>query len=155
MSVLSGCVSAANVTSPVEWTEPGWFAQVRMEQENYNVSFQNCLQELGVSSKIIPGPFAPTVGSVVDGIPRSPERERVEHEAVDHCFDALPRPEYWSLPLDQVAYQRMLDSRYCIIDQGFEIPEPPSLERWLDIGGQWSAHGFVLHDVSFDEFLEL
>lgn len=65
-------------------------------------------------------------------IPRSIE-ERLQAASAD-CNVRVPVPEYKSSVFGDAAYRRMIELLECIAAQGFETPDPPSLEAWLESG---------------------
>lgn len=146
--ILTACGQEASAYAGELDTEPEWFAQVRAEKAEYDQKFLECLAERGAGgwARIVPGPMSPANLSEDGPIPPS------ESAASRYCFDTVPWPSYWDWPLDEIAYQRMIQSRECVIRHtGMELAEPPSLERFLEMQGRWSAQGQVMRTLSFEE----
>jgi len=131
---LSGCAPSATSPGGSEstWTEPGWMAQARQADEEYQTRMMSCLSESGVVG--IPGLGGAIVleGNVPENL------VDLQSEVFDSCAAEIPAPERWNAALDDNAYQRMLDVRTCIIDQGYELPEAPSAEVWMQ-SESWEA----------------
>ncbi len=52
-------------------------------------------------------------------------------------------------------YQRQLDAAACLESEGYALPDPPSLDAFIDSGGRWSAYAFVPDQISGDEWNRL
>lgn len=146
--VGAGLVLAACSPSPSgdrddvsEYIAPGWMAQARQEVEAYQSAMMSCFAEFGVEGDPTPG------GEVLvsyrggeDG-ELAPGVEQLVENALTECSERVALPSLWTAPADADAYQRMLDSRDCLIAQGYEMPEPPSLDAWTESGfAAWNPY---------------
>jgi len=148
--LLAGCaIAAPNGSAQATWVEPGWMAQVRAENEETETKWIDCLASFGIEG-------TPTVGvgwAVALGHEDDPpEVQALRATASRECREQLGFPQLQSLPVDSQAYERMLDTRECLIAQGFDIPTPPSESAWIDDGGFWNPFEIILdfHSQDFD-----
>jgi len=157
--VLSACATSPGLIEADQWVEPQWFSQVRQEQQELSSWALDCLAEFGVVGEVPIG--SGIVGTSTDDA-FSPEAA-LARTAMKECWERLDQrfqqmeqlPIFWDSPLNEAAYNRMLDTRECVIRHGFEVPEPPSLERWIAISGGWGAYGFINPLLTRDEAIEL
>ena len=146
----------------VDWVEPGWVAQARQEIEEYQNAFVACMRANGADAEVSIGGVVSGFAVTIDGDGRPiPGIEEVLLEATDICGD-IPSPEHWGLPMDEQAYERMLDVRECLIAHGYEVSEPPTLEMWLGQGpsNAWNPYlnlfpGHAASPLSDDELIAL
>lgn len=61
-----------------------------------------------------------------------PGQEELALAAGEACRDLVEAPALWQTPPDAVAYEQMLDVRRCLAAHGYETPEPPSEDVWLE-----------------------
>lgn len=136
-ALLTGCApddDEAPRTAP-DWVEPAWMAQVRQQDEAFQAAMIACYAEYGLEAVRSVGGGNVGFLNLADEsgqIPRSIE-ERLEAASAD-CNVRVPVPEYKSSVFDDAAYRRMIELLECIAAQGFETPDPPSLEAWLESG---------------------
>lgn len=138
---LAGCSQSGNRDDVSAYIAPGWMAQARQEVEEYQSAMMACFAEFGVEGDPTPG------GEVLvsyrggeDGELAPGVQELVE-TALTECSERVALPSLWTAPADADAYQRMLDSRDCLIAQGYEMPEPPSMEAWIESGfAAWNPY---------------
>lgn len=141
ITMFSGCVTDSEQgASAGDWVEPGWVAQFRQDMEEDANAWIACFAEHGVEAVMgpsftvgIPGPY-----------PTPPGWTELLDQANDVCWERLGQHRWHRVPIDAAAYQRMLDSRDCLIAHGHEIPEPPAMEVWIEGDGQqwdrWNPH---------------
>jgi len=162
--LLSACATPAEAFSPVDWVEPGWMAAARQSVEEYQTAFMACLAERGVV-----GVSSLTSATVGISAPRGADGnfDRALHDlgtaANNYCLETIPWPEHYPQPpnftihTSPEAYERMLDVRNCLIAHGIEVPEPPTMERWMESSMPWSPwntpdimqrHELFLHELS-------
>ena len=93
------------------------------------------------------------------------------HSHVKACYDAIAPPIQFSEQQITRRYHLELEAMTCLRDQGYGIPDPPSLDVYIETfppsGGRifsdgdmfffWSAHGFVTPNtgVSQEEYERL
>jgi len=160
--IMAGCASPQPLeNSHSVWVEPDWFAQAREERDAIANWSRECLTQYGGTAQ----------NHIASGLPFNSDVETTEEEhaaiteaiesgvhPMEVCFrsflDSDAFPSFWN-QLDEASYQRMLDTRECVIQHGYAIPEAPSFERWVATFGQWGAFGFINSEISFDEAVEL
>jgi hypothetical protein len=150
LTVSGGCASADNglqeetaagQSPSAGWTEPGWMAQVRQEDEIYQAGMMACYAEYGLS------PVTSMGGGV--GFVNLPDDEATSalmDKASADCNARIPLPSHTvNKALDDAAYQKMLDTRACIVAHGYEVPDPPSAETWKDspMFDAWNPYQFL------------
>lgn len=103
-------------------------AQVRQEAEEYQSGQIACYAGYGLTAvKTMIG----TVGFV--DLPQDPATQALVDEASADCNARFPLPEFMNnRVLDDAAYQKMLDTRECIVAHGYSVPDPPSAETWKE-----------------------
>lgn len=132
---LAGCSATGEPDKTVPaWVEPGWMAQVRQQNEEHNNAMIVCFAEYGIG--VVAGIGAPGVvflSPTGDDGQLPPGFEDVLRAAADDCNARIPLPDHADVHVfDDAAYERMLDTRACLIAHGYDVPEPPSLETWKD-----------------------
>ena len=141
MLPLGACASQADaVDFEAIWVEPGWFAQYRQDLEEHALLYTACFAEHGIET---------TIGGT--GLPEFPVLDLLDpaSEALGalftyagyDCFHRYGMLSWWSMPVDAQAYQRIIDSRSCLVALGYDVPEAPPLEIWLEMDGDWNPHG--------------
>lgn len=108
-----------------------------------------CLNELGFSAQVLQG------GVTLDVV--SPEQTPALREAMMVCeFRHAVDPRVATQPLPREAAQRQYEhwvqSLDCIREEGYDPPEPPSLEVWLgeyyvDTVNHWDPYIVAAHDA--------
>ena len=139
VGLLGACGQGATADGgPGGWAEPGWVAQFRQEMEEDQAAWIACYAEFGVEASADPsgGVSLP----IIEG-PVPPGLLELWEDAGMECFARLGQFRQWALPLDGAAYQRMLDSRACLVAHGHDVPEAPAEEVWIEEGGDWTPHG--------------
>jgi len=123
------------------WVEPGWIAQVRQANEEYQAGQIACYAEYGLT------PVKATGGEVLfENLPNDPGTQALLETAGVDCNARVPLPAFKNdKTMDAAAYGRMLDTRNCIIAHGYTVPEPPSMETWIDSGpsSAWNPYSYV------------
>ena len=153
--MFSGCATASEADASVGgWVEPGWMAQFRQEMEEDAIAWVNCYAEFGVEAFIGPS-FMVLFPSDYVNDPTLPARSELRAKADMECFERLGQMRWWAVEIDVDAYQRMLDSRDCVIAHwpDVPIPEPPSAEAWIEDHGQWNPHRQWFHAMGQDRSL--
>jgi len=140
-------------------------AQARQQLEESQNALISCYEANGMAGYVDVG-----IGGVVAfGWERNPDGSdppglRELAAAADEACAGIPQPEFWNAPIDQNAYERMLDTRRCLIAQGYAIPEPPSSEVWLeqDQASAWNPYSVLMDrsdpnriEITNDELREL
>ncbi|ACZ30612.1 hypothetical protein Xcel_1584 [Xylanimonas cellulosilytica DSM 15894] len=120
-----------------EWVEPGWMARARQDVEEYQAAMVACLEEHGVFAHVGVG------GPVLPGVTRPREDAEatgfdIEGDAQRRCGEAIPEPSHWVEQHGPEDYERMLDVRACIVAHGHDLPEPPSMDVWLETEFPWN-----------------
>jgi len=115
-------------------------AAARAETEEYTSRFSSCLDEFGVTYDVAAGGAVTTVTRVDESGQAPPGIAELNTLAMTECDERVPPPSSWSAPADEDAYRRMVDVRNCIVAQGHDLPEPPSLEVWLDQHRPWMPY---------------
>lgn len=139
-AMMTGCTAVdSDADHDAAWVEPGWMAQLRQDKEEHQLEMLACFGEQGVQATAL------AAGDVVV-THESPSPAGVLElidEAMMACHEQVGGLSWFSLAIDDAAYQRMLDSRACLIAHGNMVPEPPSLDVWTQDGGLWNPHGQV------------
>ena len=157
--IVSGCAAQSSAEADAtEWREPEWFAQVRSYWEYGRNWFAECLAEYGVVGDEVIGSGLATVTS---GPEKSPEEHEARSAALWACSDRydyeVPENEqpFSDEPIGEAAYLRMLDTRECVIHNGFDIPEPPPMDNWIAMQGRWGAFGVINPSLTREEAIAL
>jgi len=103
-------------------------AQVRQENEEYQAGQIACYAEYGFTA-------VASMGGEVGfwNVPNDAATQELLDAAAADCNARVPSPSYQNdKTLTAAAYGRMLDTRACIIAHGYDVPEAPSLETWMD-----------------------
>ncbi len=132
--VLTGCETRDDGPPAVAgWAEPGWMAQVRQADEEFQAAMISCYAEFGLEGvrgigggTVLMANLADETGQISAGV-----QARVD-AAAEECNARVPLPEHQAWAFDGAAYQRMIELRECIVARGFEVPAPPSEELWKD-----------------------
>jgi len=144
---LTGCTATqGGPTVTSTWVEPGWMAQVRQENEVYQSGQVACYAEYGFTA------VKEMSGSVgFWNVPNDPATQALFETASADCNARVPLPAYQdNKTLDAAAYERMLDTRACIVAHGFAVSEAPSLEVWMDsdVSSAWNPYGNLATPLS-------
>lgn len=154
-SLLAGCSGSPDGTAEsAKWSPPAWFATQAQALEELRVGLQSCMDDEGWNVTI------DDRGGIVDMIPR--DQMDAISAALDECYDTagydvsasaiktLTRDDYISW------YQANLDTRDCLVAQGYDISEPPSQDAWVDKmladTERSSTTGDVSHVPSWDPY---
>src|SRR5699024_1418245 len=150
---LSGCSfseeSEDESSSSDEWREPGWMAEARQTQEEEASKIQTCLDEKGWDVEKTEDSSL----SVPEGL--NDEQKTLFFETIGDCSDEVlddfeNTDEAW-----QIKYDRALDTRDCLEDEGHKIPAPPSKDAWVKAGkgnqDLWTPFQFVIDKISSGE----
>ena len=139
----AGCASGPeDPWGDVAWEDPGWMAQARQEVEEFQNAMMSCLAERGVRGIVTFGAVV-GVGGPFDPADLPPGTEVQMATAQQDCLEIVPQPSVWTTPADAAAYQRTLEVRECLIAHGFEIPEPPAMEVWVEMEIPWNPWATV------------
>lgn len=133
--LLSGC-GGQDGSAPVSE------APAAAAVEEYGPGMQRCLGEAGYEVQVmadggIRGQVHPDQMSVFDEVHKACETEVSGHlvqEASDDQFRTL--------------YTQRLALKDCLTAEGFTISEPPSVQVFIDSGGQWQPYADVATDSS-------
>ncbi|MDR0481865.1 MAG: hypothetical protein LBH13_01690 [Cellulomonadaceae bacterium] len=107
-------------------------ARARQESEEYDRQWEACLSEFGVESvTMVGGGVAMNIATDDDGN-QLPGQEELVHVASEACEDRIERPASLDGTNTPEAYAKTLEVRACVIAHGFELPEPPSQEVWIE-----------------------
>lgn len=63
--------------------------------------------------------------------------------------DELTPAEY------EAGYDALIENWECIIDEGYDLPEPPTYQAWMDIGAAWNPYADLPESVTGDELVAL
>ncbi|MDR2929969.1 MAG: hypothetical protein LBV06_03565 [Propionibacteriaceae bacterium] len=111
----------------VPYAEPGWMANTRADIEREGGFMVSCMAEQGWTLVI------ESDDSWSSGTELAEEQYELWSDSIDKCVTSLssetpePGEAEW-----RVRYQHMLDTRACLIDQGYDITSPPSEDAWVD-----------------------
>jgi len=155
ITALAGCSSPTAATRAAEWTEPAWFSAARADTAHWRNWWADCLAQHDVQgNEVIGDGWVEIITD--DNTTEDWSATLVAFETCGALFDELDqRPIFGNASLDEAAYQRMLDTRECVIHQGFDIPEPPNLEMWIAMQGRWGAFGWINSDLTREEAIAL
>jgi len=113
-------------------------AQFRQDVEAFQLAYLACYAEHDI---IAPGD--PTGWPELTWDVTEIGRQEIIEQAIADCGARLGTLDWFDQPLDATRYQRMLDSRECLIADGHDVPPAPSQDVWIEQGGQWNPHGEV------------
>lgn len=139
--LLTGCgESATSRATSAPYVEPGWMADVRAQTEEYEAAFVACLR--GQGQDVEPGAVAVRVPTDAEGRPL-PGAVDSARTANQHCAEQVSDPAFYGSVDLGAEYERLLDVRDCLHDQGHVIPDPPSKDAWIEVAardqGDWWA----------------
>ena len=143
--LLVAACSADSALSPVnaDWVEPGWVSQARQEIEEYRTAFVSCIEENGGQADVAIGGNVSIFTQLFDNEGREiPGALDIASQISDTC-SSIPGPVHWGLPMDDAAYDRMIDVRECIVAHGFEVSQPPTREVWLEQGPSFAWNPYT------------
>jgi hypothetical protein len=107
-------------------------ARARQESDEYDRSLTACFTEFGVESFPIVGGGVAT-GTTLDADGNYPPgQEELINTALEECDKRVQPPVSRASSLTPEAYAKTLEVRACVIAHGFELPEPPTLDVWLE-----------------------
>ena len=129
MLTACGSNNTDGVQEDVAYAEPGWMAEVRAQEEEYGRAGAACIRAQGLEPSA-DDEFSITYKGVPDN-PAPPEIDAAHDAALETCSEQIPPPAY-TANSPEAEYDRILDLRACLIDQGYEIPEAPSLDVWTE-----------------------
>lgn len=142
--VIAACSAADDGLEPIPgWEEPGWMAQVRQQDEEFQSAMIACYDEYNFDAVRSIG--GGSIGFI--DLPADPATQELFEQASTECNARVPLPEYsLDTTLDDAAYERTLELRECIIAHGYDVEEPPSAAVWKDSGLQhaWSPYQELL-----------
>lgn len=139
-SLLAGCSAVSPLADDdTAWVEPGWMAQLRQDKEEHQNQWLSCLEEHGLQGTAL------AAGDVVvqHQVPTPAGLDELTSAAMMDCSERLGGLSWFTLDIDEAAYERMLESRACLMALGHPVPEPPTLEVWVQDHGLWNPHGKV------------
>ncbi len=119
-------------------------AQARQQEEEYQAAMVSCLAGYGVKGIESVGGTVGTGGVTDANGNLDPGLEKLNEQASTACNAQVPAPDLWTAPLDDAAYQRMLDVRQCVIAHGYPVPEAPSEETWKEQQGPWNPYQVLM-----------
>ena len=152
--LFGGCAGAAGAGEQADWSrwqEPGWMAQMRQYKEQHFLAMTECLDEFGVRG-------VPVIGTGNVAVGHSDPAINQHHGvALRECVERIGEAGwvYSMHRIDAESYLRMLDTRQCLIHLGYEIPDPPSVDVWIQNRGFWTPHRYVFSSMSLDHFAHL
>lgn len=147
--VLSACGAGAVADQQRgEWAEPGWTAQFRQEMEEFNLELVACYGDHGVEVTKSP---SGGVDLPVITLPAPAGLEELIDNAITACMERVGVLHWMTLPPDEAAYRRMLDSRECLIAHGHDAPAARAFDVWAENDGEWNPHGVVYDGRPFPE----
>ncbi len=128
LTVVTGCgTSSATDSLPEDYPGP-------TSREESDQIFMDCLAERGWEVEQMPdGGFTP--GEIPD--------EQVEewNGATTECWEhANVRPENFSQNEWEEWYGNTIETSRCLEAEGYSLPEQPTLQEFIDGGGEWSPY---------------
>lgn len=158
----SGCTVTDNNTPELgAYSEPGWMADTRREQEKGAVAMAACMGEHGWVMTVKPDWGLDSSSSLDEA------QERAQRESFRSCYDQVYGEQPPVTEADwHVKYQKALDTRDCLVAEGYTIPDPPSEDARVDAGMNekdlWAPFQFVIDqsprgqiDLSAETYYEL
>lgn len=148
-----------------DWIEPDWMGSHRRIGDAYLDEIIACvLEELRHTSEVTgldlnlgpirtPGMWSFGIGMIPSPHGTPPEVFEIAQEVQDICRDRFPSPDFGGNDATPLLYQRMLDTRNCLVAHGFELPEPPNEESWIQLGGNWNPFQRLSATVRNDDEL--
>lgn len=151
--VISGCAQEAPQAARADYVEPAWMTTVRQANEEYQQGMMDCLTSQGVSAvQQMSGSVATYVLLDEDGNAQ-PGAIELRDRVYEECLAEHSAPEHLSNPFDSVEYQRAIEVRACLIAQGYDLPEAPSEQAWIELmkgGGYWSPYNDIHEAKGFE-----
>lgn len=145
-----GDVSSSNANSGVETTEAAAAASLSRLEETEAIV--DCLQDRGLAVQVDPDSFPPGV-EFDNRIVTEEQFEPAYEECIEELTEAgLLRPVL-SGP-DQLAhlYEDFLKAAECIEAEGYDVPDPPSAEVFVDTNGAaWNPFDAIPPDKGLEE----
>lgn len=142
--LTAGCASTtppvAPDTTPTAFERPGWMVEQAQANEELAAFQERCLTEAGIAFE--------TDGS---GGFEWPAGTSGANEQLADCTKQFLGDLYGAAPSTEqyeALYERQLQTRSCLIEEGYTIEEPISREAYVDSGGQWSAYNSLHDDFS-------
>lgn len=127
MLTVTGCNTDSELNQIGEYVEPAWMSEVRSERETDLAKYRTCLEAAGLNYDVAAN------GGVLPVLP-----DGLSQELIDLNSFAISKCDEERIPLSFDAgtaseeYGRMIETRVCLVSQGFPIPEPPSEEVWVE-----------------------
>lgn len=143
VAILTACGSPFNGSVDSEslgaYVEPLWMAEMRRQLEEFESSLNACVIEAGWAD----GTGTRTTEDTIDAY------TQVHREC---SAKVLPDWELFDEAAWRADYPRLFDIRDCLIAQGYEIPEPPSEDTWVETAltgaMPWTPFNFVIDGIN-------
>ncbi|WP_099332688.1 hypothetical protein [Actinomyces minihominis] len=142
-------------------------ATARQQVEESRLAMLSCLETQGVAapdalSSQVRAAITSTgmvgVSTPTDSEGKTdPAQAALAEAASEYCSGQVTEPGLLTGAVNEEMYQRVLDTRACLIDQGYEIPEAPSAQVWIDSVTGASAYSpyVVFSDRSSAYYVEV
>lgn len=144
---IAGCTSQSDSGGEdpdAVYVAPAWMAEQAQADDELIAGQKSCLTSRGVAFD-------------VDGTGMFTFADAESSDMLRACTEEVMGDEYGAAPTPEglkVMYERAKQTRACLINEGFEVGEPITEEKYVDTGGQWSAYQDV-QSVSTEEMARL
>lgn len=120
--------------SNTEYVDVDWYEVTRLQIQ--------CMRDQGFEVEPIP----PGDGIDFSNVP--PTQHQEAQKTSWACLTGLNLPEPTEPADDQLAehYDYLLEAKECLEAEGYETGDPPSLDTYIETGGQWSPYNLVAQD---------
>ena len=125
-SLVAACSSGSDAPAATAYAAPAWFAQQAQEREQARVALQTCLDGKGWSVTVN------EFGGASEPFSDDAEMTRYHADMVDCRASAGLSDQAPTQQQAEQAYRGALDTAACLRAQGFEVPDAPSEQSWVE-----------------------
>lgn len=152
--LLTACGGgAADVETASVWQEPAWVAQFRQDMEEFQLAKIACYADFGI--EVVKDPAGGIGLPETDGELLSDAWIDLLESAGLECLERVGSLSWAHLPVDEEAYQRMVDARDCLVAHGHHVSEPPTFEVWRQDVHAWTPHGDLFDNLTLRQGIRI
>lgn len=154
---VGSCASSDAGEPSVGYVEPSWMAEFRQQKDDHQREWMSCLESQGIAGtsagsdalhyEILSDGSVAVSTPVDDQGNTDPALLALANDASEVCAESVGTLRVLSELGDEAAYGRMLDTRACLINEGYDIPEAPSQEVWMESVSSGSSDSFNPYSV--------
>lgn len=148
---LAGCAASGDEVAEVPYERPGWMAEQAQVQDEYRESLQSCVRAKDWNVTV------DRYGGVVEPFDTA-DVPRWEADR-DACLAEMGVSGEARLDREraELLYDRQVDTWRCVLDLGYDVPEPPSQETFVEalLGGgtrDWHPYGDLVGAIPWSEW---